>query len=129
MLLKMTFGSRLKNLLNERQISQKQLAQDLNVAISTLNGYVQDYREPDFKTLAAIAKYFSVSADYLIGLSEFVKDSDYNLLKSGESELIRLFRMINNEQQELLTEQTKLYIRHNNKKASSSNTTLKNSIV
>ena len=110
----MTFGNRLKGLLEERCVTQKQLAKDLSIASTTINGYVQDYREPDFATLNSLANFFSVSADYLIGRAEYEEPNKQ--LKMNESELINLFRILTNEQQELLSEQAKLYIRHNSKK-------------
>jgi transcriptional regulator with XRE-family HTH domain len=112
----MTLGNKLKKLIEEKDISQKQVANKLNIAVSTFNGYVQDYREPDFKTLIAVAQYFSVSTDYLIGnISLTMVD---NTLNEVESEIIRLFRELTIDQQELLIEQVKLYIRHNTKRAS-----------
>ena len=110
----MTFGNRLKNLLDERQVTQKQLAQDLNIASTTVNGYVTDYREPDFATLDLLASYFSVSADYLIGRSEYEEKNKQ--LNANESEIINLFRILTCEQQEYLTGQAKLYIGCNSKK-------------
>ena len=62
----MKFGDILRSLINDRNITQKQLAADLNIAPSTLGNYIQDSREPDFQTLKSIAAYFSVTVDYLI---------------------------------------------------------------
>ena len=63
----MTFGERLKELLEDNDISQRQLANELNIAYSTLNGYINDYRQPDYQQLISISRYFSVSTDYLLG--------------------------------------------------------------
>ncbi len=65
----MTFGERLKELMQENDLTQRKLSRDLNIAISTLNGYANNYREPDFATLAQLARYFNVSTDYLLGVS------------------------------------------------------------
>ena len=46
---------------------RKQLAQELKLSYSTISKYETGIREPDFKTLIAIAEYFNVSVDYLIG--------------------------------------------------------------
>ena len=73
----MEFGEILRELLYEWDITQKQLAQDLNLAPSTLGNYVRGVREPDFHTLKAIADYFQVSVDYLID-HHFHDDSDHN---------------------------------------------------
>ena len=62
----MNFGDILRSLLEERDITQKKLALDLNIAPSTIGGYVQNSSEPDFETLKRLAKYFDVTTDYLI---------------------------------------------------------------
>ena len=45
----MTFGENLQNLLEERDISQKDFASMLNIAKTTLNGYIKSNHEPDFE--------------------------------------------------------------------------------
>ena len=62
----MDFGNTIKALIEEQDITQKELATALNVAPSTISSYVQNTREPDFVTLKLIAKYFDVSIDYLL---------------------------------------------------------------
>ena len=47
----MNFGKQLEQLIEDNDISQKQLAKALNIAPTTLNGYLHNYREPDFSTL------------------------------------------------------------------------------
>lgn len=65
----MSFGERLKQLIEENNITQRQLSKELNIAPTTLSGYANGYREPDFLTLTLFADYFQVSVDYLIGYS------------------------------------------------------------
>lgn len=72
----MEFGEILRELLYEWDITQKKLANDLNLASSTLGNYVRGVREPDFHTLKAIADYFQVSTDYLVD-HHIHDDSDY----------------------------------------------------
>ena len=62
----MEYGEVLREILEERGISQKKMAEDLNMAVSTLGNYIRDNREPDFKTLKRMADYFQVSVDYLL---------------------------------------------------------------
>lgn len=90
------------------------MAQELNLAASTLNGYLQDYRQPDYTVLSAIAQYLSVSVDYLLGNTDQLQTE--NKLTAEEVELIHCYRALTADQQELLVEQAKLYLRHNNKK-------------
>ena len=91
-----------------RNITQKQFANDLNIAPSTIGGYVQGISEPDFETLKRIALYFNVSADYLLNIPE----NKINNL--AEEELLRVFRSMTIEQQQLYIEQGKVFVRANN---------------
>lgn len=50
-------------------ITQGQLAKELGVSRSTVVGYENGTRYPDYKTLKKIAEYFGVSGDYLLGRS------------------------------------------------------------
>ena len=40
---------------------------ELHIASTTLSGYINNHREPDFSTLIRMAHYFDVSTDYLLG--------------------------------------------------------------
>ncbi len=64
-----TFGKRLKDLRNERGLTQEGLAKELNVDKSTIAKYETDKIEPSISMLKVIVKYFDVSADYMLGLS------------------------------------------------------------
>lgn len=65
----MTFGERLKSVRKANFVRQQQLAEHLNVAVSTLSQYENDKRHPNFDILCDIADYFNVTTDYLIGKS------------------------------------------------------------
>lgn len=99
----MLFGDILRNLLDEKNITQKQMASDLNIAASTLGNYVRNTREPDFATLCQIAQYFGVSTDYLLDYHP-----SYNI-SPLEAELLRVFRALTPEQQKIYIEQGKAF--------------------
>lgn len=113
----MTLGQRIRNIMEDCDITQKQMAEDLNLATSTLNGYLCDTRQPDYDVLLSIAKYLSVSTDYLLGNSKQLYD---NKLNNQELELLRCYRQLNLDHKELLIEQAKLYLRHTRKRAAKS---------
>lgn len=96
-------------LIDERDITQKQLAADLKIPASTLGGYVQGTSEPDFSILKELCRYFTVSADYFLDISASVEQTD------KEMDLLRLFRTLTDEQKELYLEQGKLLIKLNAK--------------
>lgn len=61
------FGRTLRRLRKEDNLTQKQLADKLGLAFSTISMYERGDREPDFETLEAIADFFNVSMDTLYG--------------------------------------------------------------
>ncbi len=102
----MTFGDILRELLEDTNISQKQLAADLNIGATTIGNYIRGVREPDFEILKLLATYFNVTTDYLLNFQTG------NTKDHGEDELIRLYRSLPVEQRDLLLEQGKLLVRH-----------------
>lgn len=57
----------LKSIRNKRGISQQALANALGITQQSVNKYENHKIEPDIDTLIAIANYFDVSVDYLVG--------------------------------------------------------------
>lgn len=57
---------RLKQLRQERGISQVKLALELSVSQHTISRYERGEREADYATLIRIADFFHVSLDYLL---------------------------------------------------------------
>lgn len=105
----MSFGNNLRTLIEERDITQKELAKQLNIAPSTMGSYVQNTREPDYATLKSIAKFFDVSIDYLLD-NHTGKAATYQ-----EDELLRIFRSLNPEQRDICIEQCRVFVRMNHK--------------
>ena len=62
------FATRLRGLRTGAELSQAALAKALGIVKSTLGLYETGDTVPDARTLCAIARYFGVSADYLLGL-------------------------------------------------------------
>ena len=58
---------RLKELRKKKKISQVKLAMDLHMSQNTISRYENEEREANYQTLIAIADYFNVSIDYLLG--------------------------------------------------------------
>lgn len=64
------FAERLKDLRIERELSQRELAKLLNVSHSAVAQWENESRSPNAEAVVALAKFFEVSADYLLGLSD-----------------------------------------------------------
>lgn len=103
----MKFNHILRCLIEEHNITQKQLANNLNIAPSTIGNYVQGVREPDFETLKQLANYFNVNIDYLLDFQSG------NIKTHDEDELLRIFRNMSKNHQKIFLEQGKAFISKN----------------
>ena len=65
-----TFGERLNQLRIEKNIGQIELAKMLNVSKGVISLWENGLREPTLSNIKAIAMYFDVTSDYLIGLEK-----------------------------------------------------------
>ncbi len=63
-------GKRLKELREEQGLTQKQVAQKLNMNSVTYLHYEKSQREPPLSVLVDMAKFFDVTVDYLLGVSD-----------------------------------------------------------
>ncbi len=69
--MKVFLGKTLKELRLERGLTQKQVADALNINSVTYLHYEKDQREPPLTLLADMAVFFEVSVDYLLGLTSY----------------------------------------------------------
>ena len=107
----MTFGDRLLNLIDEKEISQKDFAAMLNIAPSTLNGYIKNKRQPDFEVIKNIVFILDTSADYLL---DCMRESGKLTVK--EKSLIAKMRILSEEQQELIYDLVNVTAKKNEKR-------------
>ncbi len=82
------FGSQLKKLRKANKITQKELAQDLGLAQTTIANYENGSRFPNQETLVKIANHFDVSLDYLIN-NKISQPATIGKSKQELSELIK----------------------------------------
>lgn len=106
----MKFGEILRELIEDNDLTQKQVAKELNIAPSTLGNYIRNIREPDFNTIKMIAEYFNVTIDYLMDYRSPLAEN------KNEDELLTIYRSLSNTNQNLLIEQGKLLMRFNKSK-------------
>ncbi len=66
----MTFGQKLKKLRTEKNLTQKDLADQLHVTFQTVSKWESDINEPDFSTLKEISKLLGCSIEYLFSEDE-----------------------------------------------------------
>lgn len=67
------FGKRLRAMRMKRNFTQPQLADLIDVALRTYQGYEGGTRSPSFETLVKLADILDVSIDYLLGRDNWMK--------------------------------------------------------
>lgn len=73
-----SFGDKLKTLREKHGKKQEEVANFLNISRSTVSNYESGNREPDMENIKTLSKFFDVSSDYLLGLSEISKRPLYS---------------------------------------------------
>ena len=65
----MEYWERIKGLREDRDLTQIDMARYLNIAQNTYSQYENGKRELPINILIQICRYFNVSSDYILGLS------------------------------------------------------------
>lgn len=68
--MKIILGERLKEQREELALTQRELAEKLGMNAVTYLHYEKGQREPPLSVLADMARFFGVSVDYLLGLTD-----------------------------------------------------------
>ncbi len=99
----MSLGERIQELLDEKQITQRELAARLHVTPNTINGYIKNRRCPDCATLVQIAQHLGTTSDYLLGntASSLLPE---NNISPGEDILLKNYRALDDNTKLLLEE-------------------------
>ncbi len=66
----MLFNQKLLQLLSKKGVTKKQLYQDTGISLYRINNWLKGNSYPKIKHFKILCKYFEVSADYLLGLSD-----------------------------------------------------------
>lgn len=69
------FSERLRKLRRERNLTQTELANSLNVSNGTIAMWETEKRQPDLDMVSKIASFFNVSVDYLMGREQKVDNN------------------------------------------------------
>lgn len=108
------FSNRLTLLREERGLTRKEVAEQLNIDQTTYGKYELSKREPDYETLQKLATFYCVSTDYLLGRTE--ERQNYNInyaendLPTEAKVLFRDVKKLTSEQFELVQKIVKEFI-------------------
>ena len=90
-------GEKLKSLRIEKNLTQKQVADRIGLAISAVSSYESGTRYPSYDVLVKLARIFHVSTDYLLGITD-KRNIDVTGLSDNEIELVsQLVDMLRNK--------------------------------
>lgn len=97
----MKFGELIKDLRQSRDLTQREVAENVEISRSVLSQYENNFVEPTAYVIKRFAEFFDVSADYLLGLEDdfgartttggnVIRDTN----NTQERELLELFRTL-----------------------------------
>lgn len=98
----MTFNVRLKQLRNKRKLTQSELAEILDLKPTAISNYESRRNEPSFEKLILLSKYFDVSCDYLLGLSDSYLPIGGEVLDKDIVEFFNLYQQLDERNSALL---------------------------
>lgn len=61
---------RIKDLREDRDLTQKELAEYLHIKQNTYSQYENGHRQLPIEILIALARYYKTSTDYILGLTD-----------------------------------------------------------
>lgn len=67
-----TFSTRLRELRNERGVSQQELGKLVNMSKMAVSHWESGHSEPSISQLVLLSDFFEVTVDYLIGKTDFI---------------------------------------------------------
>ncbi len=103
---KIDFSCRLIGLLQEKSITQKELAKSCNLSTQCVSALITGRNSPTGSTVAVLAKFFDVSADYLLGLEDDFGARTADVMGDGltseERKLIAIYKSLSPDMRETL---------------------------
>lgn len=93
----MVFGNRLKELRQQKGLTQADLANLLNLGPTAISNYEANRNEPTFEKLLQLAEYFEVSCDYLLGKSDKYLPVEGEIIDRDIIEIFNLYQEMNLE--------------------------------
>lgn len=87
--MKVLLSEQLKKLRKEKSNTQEELANHLGITTQAVSKWEREEGYPDITLLPAIASYYNVSVDDLLGVGQIEKEKKINAYKEKDSELFR----------------------------------------
>ena len=88
---------KLRDYRRKNKLTQEQIADILGIPKKTYQNYEREVREADSDVLCALADYYGITLDELVGRAETAEEPE-----TPEEELVRLYRKMNKDGREAL---------------------------
>ena len=89
-------GNKLKALRIEKNLTQKQIADRIGLAISAVSSYESGTRYPSYDVLVKLARIFHVSTDYLLGMTDTISIDTTGLTEDEVNLVLHLIDILKN---------------------------------
>ena len=83
---------RIKLLRRSVNLSQQEVAQKIHITREAYSMYENGHRQPPYEILISLARYYHVSVDYLLGITDFPQPIP--LITEEEMEILKEFRLL-----------------------------------
>jgi len=93
----MKFNARLKQLRQKNNLTQGELGNILGLKPTAISNYESERNEPSFDKLIALSKYFDVTCDYLLGVSDSYLPVGGEVLDKDIVEFFDLYQKLSQE--------------------------------
>ncbi len=93
----MAFSKRLKMLRQKHRLTQSDLAEILELKPTAISNYESERNEPSFGKLIALAQYFDVSCDYLLGVTDSYLRIGGEVLDRDIVEFFQLYQQLSSK--------------------------------
>ncbi|MBQ9118725.1 MAG: helix-turn-helix transcriptional regulator [Lachnospiraceae bacterium] len=93
----MNFNTRLKQLRQKHHLTQGDLADILALKPTAISNYESGRNEPSFEKLIALSRYFNVSCDYLLGITDAYFPVSGEVIDKDMVEFFNLYQQLDVE--------------------------------
>lgn len=109
----MNISERIHNIIDDRDMKQRTLADKLDIPYSTLSGYMTGSNRFPLDIIVKIAQELNVTTDYLLGL---VDEPERPLkLSQSEQRMVTAYRTLSRDQRELIAQNIRFMQEQNQK--------------
>lgn len=83
----MNLGEKIKNLRLKKKLTLRELSEKVNLKANTLSQIENEKRKPSIESLNALADFFNVSVDYLLGRTDDPHNAEKKVIKEKTADL------------------------------------------